>query len=180
MPPPCQGVSGSRTSALRNGIASRGARALFEGPSRHQSRTTGTAIGAAAHDPLARRADPGAHLHADQTEEGRRSRTWPGILSRWRLGDRRSDSHDVVCRKLADEGELIVVSVDYRLAPEHKFPAAVDDAIAATKWIAGNAVQLSIDGSRLMVGGDSAGGNLAAVVAIAARDGNGPRSQRKC
>jgi len=90
----------------------------------------------------------------------------------WVIGD--LDSHDVVCRKLADEGELIVVSVDYRLAPEHKFPAAVDDAIAATKWIAGNAVQLSIDGSRLMVGGDSAGGNLAAVVAIAARDGNGP------
>jgi acetyl esterase len=90
----------------------------------------------------------------------------------WVIGD--LDSHDVVCRKLAEEGELIVVSVDYRLAPEHKFPAAVDDAIAATKWIAGNAVQLGIDGSRLMVGGDSAGGNLAAVVATAARDGNGP------
>jgi acetyl esterase len=80
----------------------------------------------------------------------------------------------VVCRKLADEGELIVVSVDYRLAPEHKFPAAIDDAIAATKWIAEHAEQHGIDASRLMVGGDSAGGNLAAVVAIAARDGNGP------
>ena len=90
----------------------------------------------------------------------------------WVIGD--LDSHDVVCRKLADEGELIVISVDYRLAPEHKFPAAVDDAIAATKWIADNAKQLGIDASRLMVGGDSAGGNLAAVVAIAARDGNGP------
>ena len=90
----------------------------------------------------------------------------------WVIGD--LDSHDVVCRKLADEGELIVISVDYRLAPEHKFPAAVDDAIAATKWIAANARQLGIDASRLMVGGDSAGGNLAAVVAIAARDGNGP------
>ena len=90
----------------------------------------------------------------------------------WVIGD--LDSHDVVCRKLADEGELIVISVDYRLAPEHKFPAAVDDAIAATKWIAANAKQLGIDASRLMVGGDSAGGNLAAVVAIAARDGNGP------
>jgi acetyl esterase len=85
------------------------------------------------------------------------------------------DSHDVVCRKLADEGQLIVISVDYRLAPEHKFPAAVDDAIAATKWIAGNAQQLGIDALRLMVGGDSAGGNLAAVVALAARDGNGPK-----
>jgi acetyl esterase len=90
----------------------------------------------------------------------------------WVIGD--LDSHDVVCRKLADEGELIVISVDYRLAPEHKFPAAVDDAIEAAKWIAANAKQLGIDASRLMVGGDSAGGNLAAVVAIAARDGNGP------
>ena len=90
----------------------------------------------------------------------------------WVIGD--LDSHDVVCRKLADEGQLIVISVDYRLAPEHKFPTAVDDAIEATKWIAANAKQLGIDASRLMVGGDSAGGNLAAVVAIAARDGNGP------
>jgi acetyl esterase len=90
----------------------------------------------------------------------------------WVIGD--LDSHDVVCRKLADEGELIVISVDYRLAPEHKFPAAIDDAIDATKWIAANAASLGIDASRLMVGGDSAGGNLAAVVAISARDGNGP------
>ena len=90
----------------------------------------------------------------------------------WVIGD--LDSHDVVCRKLADEGQLIVISVDYRLAPEHKFPAAVDDAIAATNWIAVNAKQLGVDASRLMVGGDSAGGNLAAVVAISARDGNGP------
>ncbi len=90
----------------------------------------------------------------------------------WVIGD--LDSHDVVCRKLAVEGALIVISVDYRLAPEHKFPAAADDAIAATKWIAANARELGIDGSRLSIGGDSAGGNLAAVVALAARDGNGP------
>jgi acetyl esterase len=90
----------------------------------------------------------------------------------WVIGD--LDSHDVVCRKLADEGQLIVISVDYRRAPEHKFPAAADDAIAAVKWIAGHAKQLGIDASRLIVGGDSAGGNLAAVVAISARDGNGP------
>jgi len=169
-----QGVSGSRTSALRNGIASRGARALFEGPSRHQSRTTGTAIGAAAHDPLAAGPIP-ARIYTP-IKLRKAGGLAPGLVffhgGGWVIGD--LDSHDVVCRKLADEGELIVVSVDYRLAPEHKFPAAVDDAIAATKWIAGNAVQLSIDGSRLMVGGDSAGGNLAAVVAIAARDGNGP------
>jgi acetyl esterase len=90
----------------------------------------------------------------------------------WVIGD--LDSHDVVCRKLADDGQLIVISVDYRLAPEHKFPAAVDDAITATKWIAINGKQLGVDAARLMVGGDSAGGNLAAVVAISARDGNGP------
>ena len=91
----------------------------------------------------------------------------------WVIGD--LETHDVVCRKLAAEGELIVISVDYRLAPEHKFPAAVDDAIASTKWIAANAGKLGIDASRLMVGGDSAGGNLAAVVSLAARDGNGPK-----
>jgi acetyl esterase len=90
----------------------------------------------------------------------------------WVIGD--LDTHDVVCRKLADEGELIVISVDYRLAPEHKFPAAIDDAIAATTWIAGHAQELGIDAVRLLVGGDSAGGNLAAVVALSARDGDGP------
>jgi acetyl esterase len=90
----------------------------------------------------------------------------------WVIGD--LESHDVVCRKLAHEGELIVISVDYRLAPEHRFPAAVDDAVAATAWIADNAATLGIDATLLSVGGDSAGGNLAAVVALAARDGNGP------
>jgi acetyl esterase len=91
----------------------------------------------------------------------------------WVIGN--LETHDVVCRKLAHEGELKVISVDYRLAPEHKFPAAVDDAIAATKWFAKNAKEFGVDAARLIVGGDSAGGNLAAVVALDARDNNGPR-----
>ena len=90
----------------------------------------------------------------------------------WVIGD--LDSHDVVCRQLADAGALIVIAIDYRLAPEHKFPAAIDDAIAATKWVAANARELGIDAARLSIGGDSAGGNLTAVTALAARDGNGP------
>ncbi|VIO79058.1 Carboxylesterase NlhH [Bradyrhizobium ivorense] len=87
----------------------------------------------------------------------------------WVIGD--LDTHEVACQKLAHEGELIVISVDYRLAPEHRFPAAVDDAVTATQWVAANAKQLGVDAARIVVGGDSAGGNLAAVVALTARDG---------
>ncbi|WMT72665.1 alpha/beta hydrolase [Bradyrhizobium sp. Ash2021] len=90
----------------------------------------------------------------------------------WVIGN--LESHDVMCRTLAHEAQLLVISVDYRLAPEHKFPAAADDAIAATVWIAKNATQLGIDTAQLFVGGDSAGGNLAAIVAITAREA-GPK-----
>jgi len=86
----------------------------------------------------------------------------------WVIGD--LDTHDTLCRELANGSGSAVVSVDYRMGPEHRFPAAVDDCIAATRWVATHASRLGLDVARMAVGGDSAGGNLAAVVAIAARD----------
>jgi len=87
----------------------------------------------------------------------------------WVIGD--LDTHDTLCRELANGAGCAVVAVDYRMGPEHRFPAAVDDCIAATRWVHAQAGALQLDATRLAVGGDSAGGNLAAVVAIAARDG---------
>jgi len=82
----------------------------------------------------------------------------------WVIGD--LDTHDDICRKLAREARCDVIAVDYRLAPEHPAPAAVDDCIAATKWIIANAKSLGIDPTRVAIGGDSAGGNLSAIVAM--------------
>jgi acetyl esterase len=91
----------------------------------------------------------------------------------WVVGN--LDTHDDVCRRLALHSGCLVMSVDYRLAPEHKFPAAVDDAMAAVRWAARHGAEIGGDPRRIAVGGDSAGGNLAAVVSLIARDeGNSP------
>ncbi len=90
----------------------------------------------------------------------------------WVIGN--IESHDAVCRSLTNQAGCITVSADYRLAPEHKFPAAPEDCYAATQWVAANAATFNGDPTRIAVGGDSAGGNLAAVVSLMARDRGGP------
>ena len=91
----------------------------------------------------------------------------------WVIGD--IDSYDGTCRALANAVPAVVVSVGYRLAPEDKFPAAADDCYAATCWVADHAAEIGGDANRIAVAGDSAGGNLSAVVALMARDRGGPK-----
>jgi acetyl esterase len=91
----------------------------------------------------------------------------------WVIGD--LDTHHGFCHALAKTSGCLLVSVDYRLAPEHRFPAAIEDAYTATQWVAENADVIQADPARLAVAGDSAGGHLAAVVALVARDRKGPR-----
>jgi acetyl esterase len=105
------------------------------------------------------------------TPERARGRLAPGLV--WFHGGGfvvgSIESHDGVCRAIASRAGVVVVAVDYRLAPEHQFPAAVDDAIAATRWLLEHAASIGIDPRAVAVGGDSAGGNLSAVVSLTLR-----------
>ena len=107
------------------------------------------------------------HPHAAQSQKA-----LPGLVylhgGGWTIGD--LDTHDVLCRSLCLEAEVVVVSVDYRMGPEHKFPAAYEDTLAAFNWTVSHAESLGIDPQRLAIGGDSAGGNLSAAACIGLRD----------
>ena len=104
-------------------------------------------------------------------------RTLPAFLylhgGGWVVGD--LDTHDSVCRAIARRAECVVLAIDYRLAPEDPFPAAVEDAWAALSWLGDHATELGADSGRIAVGGDSSGGNLSAVLAQRARDRGGPK-----
>ena len=107
------------------------------------------------------------HPHAAQIHPA-----LPGLVylhgGGWTIGD--LDTHDVLCRSLCLQAEMVVVSVDYRMGPEHKFPAAYDDTVAAFNWTVLQAASLGIDPQRIAIGGDSAGGNLSAAACIGLRD----------
>jgi acetyl esterase len=137
---------------------------------------SGAILGAAVRDVVTvDRAIPGA-------EGPRRARIYtpaaarggdaPGLVyfhgGGWVVGS--IESHDGVCRDLASRAGVVVASVDYRLAPEHRYPAGIDDAVAATRWVLANGPSIGVDPSRVAVGGDSAGGNFAALVSIALRN----------
>ena len=106
------------------------------------------------------------HPHAAQSQAA-----LPGLVylhgGGWTVGD--LDTHDVLCRSLCLQADIVVVSVDYRMGPEHKFPAAYDDTVAAFNWTVAHAASLGIDASSIAIGGDSAGGNLSAAACLGLR-----------
>jgi acetyl esterase len=119
---------------------------------------------------------PGGPIPARLYLPARRARPAPTLVwfpgGGWVMGS--LEAADLVCRKLANETPCAVVAVEYRQAPEHRFPAAVDDCLAATEWVADKAAHLGLDPLRIAIGGASAGGNLAAVVALLVRERGGP------
>lgn len=110
------------------------------------------------------------HPHTAQTQK-----SLPALVyihgGGWTIGD--LDTHDVLCRSLCIQADVVVVSVDYRMGPEHKFPAAYDDTVAAFNWTVANASAMGVDAKRIAIGGDSAGGNLSAAACIGLRDQKG-------
>lgn len=110
------------------------------------------------------------HPHTAQTQK-----SLPALVyihgGGWTIGD--LDTHDVLCRSLCLQAGVVVVSVDYRMGPEHKFPAAYDDSVAAFNWTVANSSALGVDAKRIAIGGDSAGGNLSAAACIGLRDQKG-------
>jgi acetyl esterase len=110
------------------------------------------------------------HPHTAQTQK-----SLPALVylhgGGWTIGD--LDTHDVLCRSLCIQADVVVVSVDYRMGPEHKFPAAYDDSVAAFNWTVANSSALGVDAKRIAIGGDSAGGNLSAAACIGLRDQKG-------
>jgi acetyl esterase len=121
---------------------------------------------------------PGGAIHLRLYRPlGLESELQPGLIylhgGGWVIGS--LDTHDKVCRRLADTCGCVVIAVEYRLAPEHPFPAGPEDAIAASRWILDNAESLGLDNQRIGIAGDSAGGSLSAVVCLANREQPGPQ-----
>jgi acetyl esterase/lipase len=138
--------------------------------------TPGEEVGAAK-DATIPGPDGGLRVRAYRPLGSRADELLPGLVyfhgGGWVFGD--LDSHDPLCRELCNLAQCAVVAVDYRLAPENRFPAAVEDAVFAIRYVAQHAADFGIDSTRLAAGGDSAGGNLAAVAALTFRDQGGPQ-----
>jgi acetyl esterase len=119
---------------------------------------------------------PGVVLRSYRPAKADKKEVLPALMffhgGGWTIGD--LDTHDTLCREISNGVHCAVFAVEYRLAPEAPFPAAVDDCIAATEFVVGNSQSLNVDRNRIAVGGDSAGGNLAAVVALHVRNSGGP------